>query len=180
MINCSHFIEYYSDFRDELLDPDTQTRFARHLEQCESCARYDRVVRSGIRVLLGTPEVSPSPDFVDRLDLRLSMAESGLDGRTLSGAPVSLVVAVALAIGLAAWAPTLRPDARVTRLPAAVAHAPYHPQVLPLVYHPGILSGADPSLTSSRGAAYPREFSAYSLLGTPRSAPGPQLTQVRR
>ena len=177
MINCSEFLSRYSEFRDDFLDSDLHDEFARHLNGCESCARYDRVVAGGIDTLLRLPELTPSEDFSDRLALRLAADEAYLESRSVSGAPVALVVAVAATMGAAAWLPALRENADAVVLPPAVAHAPYHPQVLPLVFHPGVL----PTYSQS---GYPRGtsagFSPYSLLGTPSQPAQPRVAQLGR
>lgn len=180
MINCSEFLARYSEFRDHFLEVELHDAFVRHVELCDSCARYDRVVSGGIDTLLRLPELTPSEDFTDRLDLRIA-GESYLEGRSVSGAPVALVFAVAVAIGAAAWLPVLREDAQAMRLPAAVAHAPYHPQVLPLVFHPAVLpnytAGQPPRPASYGGSA---DFSPYSLLGTPSQPAQPRVAQAGR
>src|SRR5687768_14471615 len=107
MIDCSEFLDRYSDFRDQLLEPAENADFESHLDACDSCARYDRVVAGGIETLLRLPEVTPSPDFADRLGDRLSMVDV-VEGSTGSGAPVALVIAVAATIGAAAWLPAMR------------------------------------------------------------------------
>jgi hypothetical protein len=174
MISCSEFLARYSDFRDELLDSTTHHSFERHLESCGSCARYDRVVEDGIATLLRLPEVTPSADFVERLDLRLAMGEQGYDTRATSGAPVALVIAVAASIGAAAWLPALRPHPQPQRLPAAFAHSPYHPQLAPSAFHPELIP-ASPSSYSLTAAYRPEIFSPYALLTT---SPGRVQTQV--
>jgi hypothetical protein len=177
MINCSEFLAHYSDFRDQLLDPATHAAFDRHVEACESCARYDRVVESGIATLLRLPEVTPSADFVERLDLRLAMSTDAFDPRASSGAPVALVIAVAASIGAAAWLPALRPHPQPVRLPVVFAHSPYHPQLAPVAFHPDLLTA---SAGYSLPAGYrPEVFSPYALLGTSSRATQTQVADAR-
>lgn len=173
MIDCCDFLDRYSDFRDELLEPSETEAFERHLSACESCARYDRVVAGGIDALLRLPEVTPSPDFAERLGDRLSRADRVLEGSSSSGAPVALVLVVAATIGGAAWLPAMRGEPQATRLPPAFAHAPYHPHLIPAVPRPGIL--VLPASYSQQTSYRSPGFAAYSLLGTP-TAPVP--TQV--
>src|SRR5688500_10831206 len=99
MIDCPDFLDRYSDFRDQLLDPGESAAFEQHLSVCASCARYDRVVAGGIETLLRLPEVTPSPDFADRLGDRLDLVDEVMAGSAGSGAPVALVIAVAATIG---------------------------------------------------------------------------------
>ena len=177
MIDCSDFLDRYSDFRDQLLEPAENADFERHLDACDSCARYDRVVAGGIETLLRLPEVTPSPDFADRLGDRLSMVDV-MEGSTGSGAPVALVIAVAASIGAAAWLPAMRGEPQPMRLPPTFAHAPYHPQLIPLVMQPSLL--AVPA-TSTEPARYRAPgFAAYSLLGTQSAQAPARVAQVGR
>jgi hypothetical protein len=164
MIDCPDFLDRYSDFRDQLLDSAETAAFEGHLAACASCARYDRVVAGGIETLLRLPEVTPSPDFADRLDDRLSAVQL-MEGSTSSGAPVALVIAVAATIGAAAWLPAMRVEPQPMRLPPTFAHAPYHPQLIPTVMQPTLL--AVPATNSPHAVRYRAPgFAAYSLLGT--------------
>ena len=56
MMDCGTFLDGYSDFRDgQLMLPD-RVAFEAHLRECASCARYDRVVDGGVKVLRDLPE----------------------------------------------------------------------------------------------------------------------------
>jgi Putative zinc-finger len=178
MIDCCDFLDRYSDFRDRLLAPGESEAFESHLAGCESCKRYDRVVAGGIQALLRLPEVTPSPDFADRLGDRLSHLEGALDGGSSSGAPVALVIAVAATIAGAAWLPTLQGEPQPMRLPPTFAHAPYHPQLLPLVLQPGRL--AVPAATYPQATYRAPGFAAYSLLGTPTTQLPARVAQAGR
>ena len=177
MIDCPDFLDRYSDFRDQLLEPGEHAAFEQHLATCASCARYDRVVAGGIETLLRLPEVTPSPDFADRLGDRLDMVDV-MAGSTGSGAPVALVIAVAATIGAAAWLPAMRGEPQPMRLPPTFAHAPYHPQLIPMVMRPSLL--AVPA--TSRDAARYRApgFAAYSLLGTQTAQAPTRVAQAGR
>ena len=169
MIDCSQFLAFHTDYRDQLLDPVSRADVTRHLEQCGACARYDRVVGAGIDALLAVPEILPSDDFMARLDGRLALVDELTASRSPSGAPIGLVFALGVAIAAAAWAPALRTDAEPVRLPPAVAHAPYHPRILPLVFHPGLLPApaAAPEYARTSARRSGSEPSPYSLLGVP-------------
>lgn len=166
MIDCTRFLALYTEYCDRLLEPETHAQMASHLEGCGACSRYDRVVGAGLAALHALPEITPSPDFLERLDERLASAGALHDSGPGSGAPVGLVVALSIAIAAAAWVPALRTDPPPLRLPAATAHAPYHPRVLPLVFHPGLLPPA-PGYTRTAGYRPAAEYSPYSLLGVP-------------
>ena len=178
MIDCCDFLDRYSDFRDQLLSAVETEAFEGHLESCESCARYDRVVAGGIETLLRLPHVTPSPDFADRLGSRLSHIDEALEGSSSSGAPVALVIAVAATIGAAAWLPALRETPQPMRLPPTFAHAPYHPQLIPTALRPGLL--ALPATYARADAHRAPGFAAYSLLGTRATQPPTWVTQAAR
>ena len=167
MIDCSQFLALYTDYRDQLLDPVSRADVTRHLEQCGACARYDRVVAAGIDALLAVPEIVPSDDFMARLDHRLALVDQLTASRSPSGAPIGLVFALGVAIAAAAWAPALRSTPEPIRLPPATAHAPYHPQLLPLVFHPGLVPAAQADYARTAARHPGSEPSPYSLLGVP-------------
>lgn len=125
MVDCPEFLESYSDYRDGLLTTARMGRFEDHLRACESCARYDRVVGGGVNVFRSLPPLCPSPGFQARLLERVYYGD-GAQGRHASGASLTVTLMICAAIGVSAWLPTLRADAGPPRLPAVVAHAPYH------------------------------------------------------
>lgn len=178
MIDCCDFLDRYSEFRDQLLNAEDTEAFETHLEGCDSCARYDRVVAGGIETLLRLPHVTPSPDFADRLGNRLSRMDEVLESSSSSGAPVALVIAVAATIGAAAWIPALRENPQPMRLPPAFAHAPYHPQLIPMVLQPGLL--ALPATYAQTNSNRAPGFAAYSLLGTTATQTPSRVTQAAR
>lgn len=178
MIDCCDFLDRYSDFRDQLLSTDEAEAFGGHLESCDSCARYHRVVAGGIETLLRLPHVTPSADFADRLGNRLSHMDDVLESSSSSGAPVALVIAVAATIGAAAWLPALREQPQPMRLPPAFAHAPYHPQLIPMVLQPGLL--AVPATYAKTNSGRAPGFAAYSLLGTTATQMPSRVTQAAR
>lgn len=108
-MTCQEFLARHSEYMDGELDPREYDRVEAHRASCPRCARYDRVVRSGVRLLRGLPEVEPSPDFFPRLQHRLYHLDEELRARdrgTSAGAVASLAIAAALA--LLAWSPLLR------------------------------------------------------------------------
>lgn len=137
MLECSHFLAGYSEYRDGLLDAERSESFRSHLERCDSCARYDRVVGGGVDLLLGRGEIEPSEDFARRLQGRLFSLEKEMEmQRSSSGASTAVTFAVALALGVAAWAPALRRSPSPAILPAVLAHAPRHPQLVSSPFQP--------------------------------------------
>jgi anti-sigma factor RsiW len=131
MMDCGTFLDGYSEYRDDLLPLPERAAFEAHLRGCDSCARYDRVVAGGVRVLHSLPELEVSDDFMDRLQHRLWHVEDELATarrrrarplrRTAAGA-----VAMAAAVGGVALLPQLPswPAPTVTMLPSVSAAAP--------------------------------------------------------
>jgi hypothetical protein len=72
-MDCREFRRRYTDYRDNH-DPGLAADMDDHIEICPSCAGFDRAVREGTDVLRGE-QVTPSPDFLNRLALRLASAE---------------------------------------------------------------------------------------------------------
>lgn len=121
-MECTTFLEGYSDLRDERLPPDEAARFRTHLQGCAACARYDRTLRRGAEILCALDEMRPADDFMFRLQCRIYQEEA--DARRLptsSRAAVPVAAALAAALVLGAWIPALRNPTEPQRLPAAVA-----------------------------------------------------------
>ncbi|HEX2204382.1 MAG TPA: zf-HC2 domain-containing protein [Longimicrobium sp.] len=121
-MDCQTFLDGYTAFRDDDLSWDERVEFEVHLDECERCARYDRVVRRGTDVLRDLPEVEVSDDFGARLQHRIfhldderARARSGVGAGTL---------AMAAAIAAVAWVPLVGPRETLLQLPAVAATAP--------------------------------------------------------
>lgn len=72
-MDCRDFRRRYSAYRDGH-DPVLAAEMDDHIEVCPSCSASDRALREGVEVLRGE-QVTPSPDFLSRLALRLASAE---------------------------------------------------------------------------------------------------------
>jgi len=72
-MDCRSFRSQYSAYRDGH-DPVLAAEMDDHLEGCAECARYDRAVREGVEALR-LEVVSPSSDFMARLEARLASGE---------------------------------------------------------------------------------------------------------
>jgi hypothetical protein len=130
-MDCTTFLDGYSDYRDGLLPLPGQAAFAAHLRGCASCARYDRVVSGGVRILAQAEELTVSDGFMDRLQHRLYHVDDELAAarrrraRPLSRATAG-AAALAAAVGALALLPGLwtRTAPTVTMLPTVAASAP--------------------------------------------------------
>jgi hypothetical protein len=132
MMDCGTFLDGYSDFRDGMLTLPDRVAFEAHLRECASCARYDRVVDGGAKVLRDLPELEVSGDFMERLQHRIWHEQDDMaaararqarrSSRRVAAAGMAAaasVAAVALVPGVySRFAPT------VTMLPSAAASAP--------------------------------------------------------
>lgn len=168
MVDCPQFLDEYSEFRDGLLSRDRMRAFQAHLDACESCARYDRVVEQGIRVFRDLPEVEPSQDFIPRLQHRLYHVDEELrrPSSHASGVPLGFTLAIASIIGVSAWMPVVRPRPSLVQLPPVVAHAPHREEAVQVLFHPGpLLSAPQPTQPMSVPAAN-LLFYRYSPVGS--------------
>ncbi len=127
MTSCERFLAGYSAFRDDALPWEERVEFEVHLDECASCARYDRVLRRGTEVYRDLPELEVSDDFSARLqhrifteDLETARARGGRsDGAALAA------LGVAAAIAAAAWVPLVRQHtAAALHLPAVAVTSP--------------------------------------------------------
>ena len=131
MISCQTFLDRYSAYLDHDVSWAEREEIEAHADECESCARYDRVVRRGTDVLRDLPELEVSDDFGERLQWRLYQADHEAK-RERMARPAQAMGTVALAgmIALAAWVPLMRPRPSVGSLPAVAAAAPAKQGVL--------------------------------------------------
>lgn len=142
MVDCTEFLEEYSDYRDGSMPSRRLAEYRVHLDECASCARYDSVVSGGVEVFRALPEIEPSSDFLPRLQHRIYQTdyEASKRGRRASGASVVVIGGIALAIAATAWAPVLqrRPDP-VLELPPVAAHAPHRVEPMQVLFRTGPL-----------------------------------------
>lgn len=169
MVDCTEFLDGYSDFRDGCMPAGRSARFETHVKTCDSCARYDRVVGGGVQVFRSLPSLAPSPDFNTRLLGRL-YAVDGAVGAHGSGASLTVTLMICAALGFGAWIPALRDDAGPVRLPAIVAHAPYHDLT------PVLMQSAPPAF---RTAGFP-QAPAYYGQGLLLDQSSPSMTLAAR
>jgi anti-sigma factor RsiW len=71
MTSCERFLAGYSAFRDDVLPWEERVEMEVHLDECPSCARYDRVVSRGAEVYRELPQLEVSEDFAARLQHRI-------------------------------------------------------------------------------------------------------------
>ncbi|WP_420125798.1 zf-HC2 domain-containing protein [Longimicrobium sp.] len=132
MMDCGTFLDGYSDFRDGMLALPDRVAFEAHLRDCASCARYDRVVDGGARVLRDLPELEVSGDFMERLQHRIWHEQDDMAAararlaRRSSRRVAAVGMAAAASVAAVAVVPGMyaRLTPTVTMLPSAAASAP--------------------------------------------------------
>lgn len=168
MVDCTEFLDGYSEFRDGLLSGERLLCFQAHIDACESCARYDRVIDQGIRVFRELPAVEPSCDFIPRLQHQIYHleAERRRPGRLSSGTSVAFTLTIAAVIGVSAWMPAMRPRPGVFRLAPVAAHAPHRVEAVQLRFHPTSVIAPLPAQPPSSPTVGNLLFYRYSPLGS--------------
>ncbi|CAN5898324.1 hypothetical protein BH23GEM7_BH23GEM7_25710 [soil metagenome] len=158
MVDCSQFLDGYSEYRDGLLGDSTREAFLAHLAACQSCSRYDRVVSRGTELFRELPRLECSDDFMPRLQHRIFHLDDELKGfgRHTSGTSAMLTFTIAALFALAAWLPALRSAPAVVRLPAVAARAPQPPVQAPALFRGG------PLLAPENSANVAREWNGMS------------------
>jgi anti-sigma factor RsiW len=123
MIDCNTFIARYSEFRDGDLSWAESVEMEAHVDDCESCAHYHRVVERGTDVFRALPELEVSEDFGERLRWRLYQADDEMRRARSGAAPAQAAgtLAIAAAVAFAAWVPLMHSGPAVGRLPAVAA-----------------------------------------------------------
>ena len=108
-MTCTDFLDGFSDYLDGAVPGPRGSEFESHLESCEECARYARVLKEGLGILGGLELDVPS-DFRDRLERRIALdaddARSGF-GPLGSAVTTRTVGAVTVLLAIAAWSPTV-------------------------------------------------------------------------
>lgn len=102
-MDCTEFLDRYSEYDDSLVAADDAERFRAHMTACEGCARYDRVLRKGRMLARQLPRPEPSRDFVPQLHMRL-WSERTDAARQTSRIPLAVAAlpAVTIVVALAA------------------------------------------------------------------------------
>ena len=123
---CRKFLAGYSDYRDACLSSEDRSFFVDHLARCASCRRYDRVIRTGVRVLRD-PIETPVGASMTMAEVRLRATAAERDSLALgtagSGVALSAAVAVALLLAAVAWSPLFSGTTPEVRTPAVAAVA---------------------------------------------------------
>jgi anti-sigma factor RsiW len=126
-MNCSEFVARFTDYVDGTAPSAEAAAMADHLDQCESCRRYQTVVEHGAQLLRSLPAPELREDFEPRLRHRLYhvLEERSLSEAATSRTPALTVFGIAVLLTAVAWSPLLRESAPVVELePIVVDRAP--------------------------------------------------------
>jgi hypothetical protein len=129
-MRCSEFLNAYSEFVDDRLSPARHAVFKDHLANCPACCRYHRVLHQGVEECRSLPNVSPSPDFLPRLQHRLFHVDDA--GRLTHRHPLGSAALVAVAsVGFLAlaWLPFATRMRVEFELPPVAVEVPGAPAV---------------------------------------------------
>lgn len=193
-MECDEFISGYSSYRDGLLDTGREERFRDHLATCDSCSRYDRVVRRGTEVLRDLPRPEPSPDFLARLRHRLYHVRDDIPLNAARDGGTAVVALAAVGLLAFAWLPFATQVSVEVELPAVAVEEPARPgpevdassepgaaaetAEMPLLFEPGVLGGVDGTGTAAAWPAaatfWPRGGRGMSA-GLPAGRAGPSF-----
>ena len=119
-MDCSEFLDRYSEYDDSLVSGDERRRFESHLAACDACARYDRVLRKGRMLARQLPRAESSSDFMPDLQTRLWASRAHPLGLT-SGPIVSGALTLATLLMVASAATALLDDGRLPVEPVPMA-----------------------------------------------------------
>jgi hypothetical protein len=138
-MDCDQFLEGYSSYLDERIAPGERRRFVEHMDDCSSCARYDRVMRRGLEVVRDLPEAEPSPDFLPRLRHRLYHIKDGIPLDSARGGSAALVAVAAVGFLALAWMPFATRVPVEVELPPVAVEAPVEAadREVPSLFQPG-------------------------------------------
>ena len=172
-MECKEFLEGYSAYLDGVVSREEEEAFRRHLERCDACARYDRVIQRGVEIFRNLPRPVPAPDFLPRLRDRHYHVEDGIPYDTARhGGSAALVAVAAVGLLALAWLPFASRMPVEVELPAVAVEAP-PPETqddLPSLFDPGPFV-APPSGDASWLAASPGRSAGASLFDAARRSP---------
>lgn len=175
-MQCTSFIEEYTDYRDGLLEPSREAALRQHMEGCPKCSRYDCVMRSGLELLSELPEARSSDDFMTRLQHRVYNVEQGVIDRSSASFLGSAALVGVAAVGLLAlfWLPFAASVPVEWELEAVAAEKPSE-HLVGLENTPSLLSpGPFLAPVSLLDEQAPESFLDGELEWIPRKQSGPR------
>lgn len=136
-MNCSEFLAGFSEYYDGRLEDREAGRYRTHARDCDSCGRYERVVRKAGGVLRKMEPLDVPEDFHPRLQHRIYHVDDGdvlsNDGPGGSGVSGATAIGMALLLSMVAWSPTLRAPEPEFQLSPLVAERPVERSAVALI-----------------------------------------------
>ena len=134
-MNCTDFLERHTEWLDGELGPSSAHELMAHAATCSSCARYDRVVREGTRLVRELMPAAPvSAEFDARMRHRLYHERDAM-ARRRTAIP-SIFAAAASVILITAGAGALAvAGLRTPVVDGGVVFAEAPPAITPLAKH---------------------------------------------
>lgn len=100
MLSCSEVLARHSEYIDgEMHAPDSE-RWRAHLAACSLCARYDRVLRKGVRLLHDEDDLQADPEFIQHLRYRIADEHHRMSQPISMNASMAVTVAAVLALAV--------------------------------------------------------------------------------
>ena len=182
-MTCQQFMATYTEYLDGEQPAEVRDRIEVHMARCASCARYDRVLSQGLRLVREMPELPPSSDFEQRLQHGIFQLRAERPKRPrMNPTSGAAFLAVAGLVTLVAWGPLSRPGSSLEAVaPAAAAPAAELPSVggtdawfvgAPPVY-------MDPDAPPSISLAFPGPYSPLVVEPPLRTTPGVHFMSLR-
>lgn len=106
MLSCKEVLARHSEYIDGEMAPLDTEEWRVHLSECMLCARYDRVLRTGVSLLAVKPELEPEPEFLMHLRYRLAY-EAHRSEMQPANQHVAAAVSVMAVLAFIAWIPLL-------------------------------------------------------------------------
>ncbi len=128
-MTCSDFLARYSDYRDGSLSGDDRDAADAHVEACDACRRYHRVVSRGVELLRKMPPPRVRGDLEARIRHSVYSLEEADRVRRYrpygptGGGAMALVAAAVLVVAML-WTPSLFDNEPTVELPAIVVGEP--------------------------------------------------------
>src|SRR5688500_17952718 len=131
-MDCREFHKTHSAFIDDTLSGIELVGVQRHIAECEECAKHDAIVRRSLLLFRNLPRIEPSPDFSERLNIRIRELKNAEAAPVFHHSRVfAATIAVSSALMLGYIGGSLR-DVDTSRdivLPPVVASIPEHEHV---------------------------------------------------
>lgn len=125
-MQCSEFLDQFSEFHDGLLSSEESRIFREHLERCPACGRYEEVLSRGVDLLRALPVAHPRKDFHARLQHSIYSIEEERRRRRVpkGGVGMMSLVAMAAIVSVVVCTPYFWETDPTVELPAIVAQEP--------------------------------------------------------